>query len=58
MKFKQGCGRLIRSKQDRGSLVVLDSRITRKPYGKMFIQALPTMPITYGSAVTATQQDS
>jgi ATP-dependent DNA helicase DinG len=46
LKFKQGFGRLIRSKQDRGKVVVLDRRLTTKPYGRRFIQALPVLPIT------------
>lgn len=41
IKFKQGFGRLIRSKSDRGIVVVLDKRIVTKAYGKQFIQALP-----------------
>lgn len=45
LKFKQGFGRLIRSKQDRGTIVVLDRRITSKPYGRRFIAALPSLPI-------------
>lgn len=46
LKFKQGFGRLIRSKQDRGKVVVLDRRLATKPYGRKFIQALPQLPIT------------
>jgi len=45
LKFKQGFGRLIRSKQDRGCVAVLDSRITTKHYGKKFVHALPDMPV-------------
>ncbi len=45
LKFKQGFGRLIRSRQDRGSVVVLDSRIVTKPYGRRFIEALPDLPV-------------
>jgi ATP-dependent DNA helicase DinG len=41
LRFKQGVGRLIRSKQDRGTIVVLDSRIHHKSYGKHFLAALP-----------------
>jgi ATP-dependent DNA helicase DinG len=41
IKFKQGFGRLIRTKTDTGMVVVLDSRIVRKPYGKQFIAAIP-----------------
>jgi len=45
LKFKQGFGRLIRSKTDRGTVVVLDSRITTKSYGHQFIAALPKLPV-------------
>ncbi len=45
LKFKQGFGRLIRGKDDRGTVVVLDSRIMRKPYGRQFIAALPRLPV-------------
>jgi ATP-dependent DNA helicase DinG len=45
LKFKQGFGRLIRSKQDRGTILVLDRRIVSKPYGRKFISALPSLPI-------------
>ncbi len=41
MKFRQGIGRLIRTQKDHGIIVVLDSRIIRTNYGKMFLQAIP-----------------
>jgi ATP-dependent DNA helicase DinG len=41
IKFKQGFGRLIRNKTDTGMVVVLDSRIVTKPYGRMFLDAIP-----------------
>jgi len=41
LKFKQGVGRLIRSKQDRGIVVILDPRVLSKPYGRQFVDALP-----------------
>ncbi len=41
LKFKQGVGRLIRTKTDVGQVVVLDERICRKSYGKDFLRALP-----------------
>jgi len=41
LKFKQGIGRLIRNKTDRGILVILDSRVITKFYGKLFINSLP-----------------
>lgn len=37
LKFKQGIGRLIRSKYDTGSIVVLDNRLFTKSYGKYFL---------------------
>jgi ATP-dependent DNA helicase DinG len=39
--LKQGFGRLIRSLHDRGLLVLLDNRILKKQYGRMFVQSLP-----------------
>lgn len=41
LKFRQGAGRLIRTKLDRGSVVVLDSRIASRRYGREFINSLP-----------------
>ncbi|MBI9019008.1 MAG: DEAD/DEAH box helicase family protein [Phycisphaerae bacterium] len=45
LKFRQGFGRLIRSGLDEGIVVVLDSRIVRKHYGKRFLEALPDCPV-------------
>jgi len=42
MKFKQGFGRLIRSKTDSGRVVLLDDRVLTARYGRLFINALPT----------------
>ena len=39
--LKQGFGRLIRSLHDRGLLVLLDNRILKKQYGRMFLESLP-----------------
>ena len=41
IKLKQGFGRLIRSKTDTGIVVILDSRVKSKRYGKLFLDALP-----------------
>ncbi len=41
LKFKQGFGRLIRTKTDRGAVLVLDRRIISKFYGKYFLESLP-----------------
>jgi ATP-dependent DNA helicase DinG len=45
LKLRQGVGRLIRSANDRGSIVILDSRILSRPYGKSFLKALPECPV-------------
>lgn len=42
IKFKQGIGRLIRSKSDKGIITILDNRIIKKSYGKYFREAIPT----------------
>ena len=41
IKFKQGFGRLIRSKTDTGIVVILDSRVANKSYGAKFLAAIP-----------------
>ncbi len=41
LKLKQGFGRLIRTKQDTGMVVILDPRVRTKPYGKLFLASLP-----------------
>ena len=45
IKFKQGIGRLIRSKTDEGNIIVLDNRIIKKKYGEFFINSFPTSKI-------------
>lgn len=46
IKFRQGIGRLIRSKADRGVVINLDQRIDRKSYGKFFKQSLPVAALS------------
>jgi len=41
LKFKQGFGRLIRSKKDRGVVLFMDNRLRFKRYGELFTQSLP-----------------
>ena len=41
LRFRQGFGRLIRSKSDRGAVVVLDRRISSRSYGALFLRSLP-----------------
>lgn len=50
IKFKQGFGRLIRSKSDRGSVIIFDKRIVEKFYGKVFIKSLPDCRIVSGTS--------
>jgi ATP-dependent DNA helicase DinG len=45
LKFRQGVGRLIRTKTDTGIVVVLDNRILAKRYGQSFLDALPECPV-------------
>ncbi|RPF42818.1 DNA polymerase-3 subunit epsilon/ATP-dependent DNA helicase DinG [Thermodesulfitimonas autotrophica] len=45
LRFKQGFGRLIRSQQDEGVVVVLDRRLLAKSYGASFIRSLPPIPV-------------
>jgi ATP-dependent DNA helicase DinG len=45
--LKQGLGRLIRTKQDRGLFTILDSRLLHKPYGRLFLTSLPSCPVTH-----------
>lgn len=44
LKLRQGVGRLIRSKRDKGICAILDHRILSKPYGRAFLAALPECP--------------
>ena len=44
--LRQGLGRLIRSEQDRGALCILDSRLLTRRYGSVFLESLPSCPVT------------
>jgi Rad3-related DNA helicase len=44
IKLRQGFGRLIRSKSDIGTIIILDNRIIKKIYGKIFLDSLPLPP--------------
>lgn len=46
ISLKQGIGRLIRSRTDRGVIAILDPRLRTKGYGRDFLQSLPRMRIT------------
>src|SRR5437879_7490694 len=46
LTLKQGFGRLIRSRSDRGALALLDNRITKQRYGQIFFDSLPDYSFT------------
>lgn len=50
LRFKQGFGRLIRSRTDRGVVVVLDRRLASKSYGRAFLRSLPDCTVRTGPA--------
>ncbi len=45
LKFRQGVGRLIRTADDNGIVVVLDNRVLTKRYGQMFLDSIPKCPV-------------
>ena len=46
ISLKQGLGRLIRSRTDSGILAILDSRVTTRRYGELFMRSLPKCRVT------------
>ncbi|KPV52212.1 DNA polymerase III subunit epsilon, partial [Kouleothrix aurantiaca] len=50
LRFKQGFGRLIRSREDRGIVAVLDKRLLSKKYGQVFLDSLPHTTVRSGPA--------
>jgi ATP-dependent DNA helicase DinG len=48
LRFRQGFGRLIRTRTDRGVVVIFDSRILTKSYGRMFLNSLPPCAVQRG----------
>lgn len=49
IKLRQGFGRLIRTAEDKGIVVILDPRVSTKPYGKLFLDSLPDCKTSYES---------
>ncbi len=47
LRFRQGFGRLIRRATDRGAVVMLDSRLWQKDYGRAFMESLPTCTVRH-----------
>ena len=52
MKFKQGFGRLMRRSSDHGVVVILDGRVQKKSYGRLFFNSLPETKTSFGNLVT------
>jgi len=50
LRLKQGFGRLIRRRSDRGAVVLLDHRVANRTYGRVFLDALPRAEVHLGSA--------
>ena len=53
IKLKQGFGRLIRTREDRGRVVILDPRMITKPYGRIFRSSLPPARLVIERAAVA-----
>ncbi|MBT9590700.1 MAG: ATP-dependent DNA helicase [Thiobacillus sp.] len=53
LSLKQGAGRLIRTETDRGVLMICDTRLAAKPYGKLLLNSLPAMTRTRKLEVVA-----
>jgi len=48
LRFRQGFGRLIRTKTDRGVVALFDNRVITKRYGQVFLDSLPGCTVTRG----------
>lgn len=55
LRFKQGFGRLIRSREDRGIVAVLDPRVCGKSYGRAFLDALPECEVIFSKCPSPTE---
>jgi DNA polymerase-3 subunit epsilon/ATP-dependent DNA helicase DinG len=56
LRFRQGFGRLIRTRSDRGVVVVMDGRIQTKAYGPMFVDSLPPCTVIRGPLATLPEE--
>jgi ATP-dependent DNA helicase DinG len=48
VRLRQGFGRLMRRQDDRGAVLILDSRVVRRPYGTVFLESLPRCRMAVG----------
>ena len=55
LRFRQGFGRLIRNKEDTGTIVIMDNRITAKNYGNSFLKSIPPWTLKPSSLMTVGQ---
>jgi len=58
LRFRQGVGRLIRTSEDTGIVAILDSRIVRRWYGRLFLKALPECPVEVVRVLAGGDQDA
>lgn len=56
LRFRQGYGRLIRTMDDMGVVIVLDNRVIKKRYGKVFINSLPSQNYSMGDTKTVAEK--
>ena len=56
LRLKQGFGRLIRSKTDRGAVVILDRRVMERGYGRYLMETLAPAPVTAGTWAVIREQ--
>ena len=50
VRLRQGFGRLMRRQDDRGAVLILDSRVVRRAYGARFLESLPPCRMASGSS--------
>jgi ATP-dependent DNA helicase DinG len=49
LRLKQGFGRLVRSRTDRGAVLLLDDRVVTRRYGRYMLESLPDAPLVKGA---------
>ncbi|HEX6971383.1 MAG TPA: helicase C-terminal domain-containing protein, partial [Limnochordia bacterium] len=54
--LRQGFGRLIRTRRDRGAVVICDRRIVERDYGRVFLESLPKATMARGPAAAVTAE--